>query len=227
MISIVIPTYNEAKYLPKTLDSILNNRKKPDEIIIVDDNSKDGTQEIALSYGAKVITVNKRNIGYARKTGFEHAKGDIIISASADIVVNEDWIEELVSPLKNYDLVYGSIYLQNPDFIEKHFQVFLNNLAEFLWKRNIIWASADNIAFTKSFYNKIGGMKPLKTGEDIDFIKRAMAHGKVFFNKKAIVYTSRRRIEAWGKWKYFWFHFNNFLKLNFGGKPEEEYEPIR
>jgi len=227
VISVVIPTYNEEKYLPKTLQSILNGTLIPDEIVIVDDQSEDRTREIAEEYGARIITVDKRNIGYARKVGFESAKGNLLVSASADIVVDKHWLEELVRPLDEWDLVYGSIYLQNPDWIERNFEVFLNEFAEVLWKMGIIWASGDNFALSKSFYWKIGGMRPLQTGEDIDLIRRAKKYGKVFYNKRAKVYTSRRRIEAWGKWKYFLFHFNNFLKLNFGGQPEQKYEPIR
>ena len=68
-ISIIIPAYNEEKYLPKTLESISKLERKPDEIIIVNASSTDKTADIARAFGAKVITAEKKTIGYSRQFG--------------------------------------------------------------------------------------------------------------------------------------------------------------
>ena len=227
--SVVIPTYNEEKYLPKALESITNQTIKPYEIIIVDSQSTDKTREIARAYGAKVITIKERGIGLARNIGAKHAKGDVIVCTSADVVVDRHWLEELGKALNHAELAYGSIYLQEADWVERAFELILNKcLTPLLSLLGLVFATCDNIAIKKSLYEKIGGInEKLNTGEDTDLVKRARKAGRVVYVEKARVYTSPRRIKKWGKLKYFWFHFKNFLTANLLGKTAKEYEPVR
>ena len=230
-ISIVIPTFNEEKYLEETLSSILMQSIKPYEIIVVDHNSKDKTQEIAKKHGCRIVKVDEPGISFARHIGALESKGDILVHTSADIRADKDWLKNLVSPLieKKAELTYGSIYLKDPDFIEEVFSSLLNNfLIPVLSKIGFVFATADNIASYKTFYFDIGGFNTkLITGEDTDLIKRAMKKGRVLYVKDAKIYTDSRRIRKWGKVKYFAFHFKNFLKTNILGKSEEDYEPVR
>ncbi len=231
-VSVVIPTYNEEKYLEETLNSIYEGSLKPFEVIIVDSFSNDRTREIALSYNARIITIKERGIALARHIGCSKVVGDIIANTSADVRVDEFWLERLTFPLSkeggDYDLTYGSIYLKDPDFIENIFSEFLNNFSPILDKLGLVFATADNIALKKGFYKKIGGFNvSMVTGEDTDLIRRAKEHGRVKYVKEAKVFTSSRRIRKWGKLKYFYFHFKNFLKVNLIKKDEKDYEAVR
>jgi len=87
-VSVVIPTLNEEAGIGITLDSIDSEaflkRNLDLELIIVDGDSQDRTQEIAELKGAKVIVEPRRGYGRAYKTGFQEASGDIIVTGDAD-----------------------------------------------------------------------------------------------------------------------------------------------
>lgn len=85
-ISVVIPTFNRARFLKKTIDSALNQTIKNYEIIIVDDGSSDNTKQIVESYGDKIKYIYQKNAGpsAARNTGIKHAKGTYIAFLDSD-----------------------------------------------------------------------------------------------------------------------------------------------
>jgi glycosyltransferase involved in cell wall biosynthesis len=88
--SVVIPAYNEEKYLPRLLASIDGARAKysggPDqiEVIVADNDSTDGTAEVAHAYGARVVHVGKRRIAAARNGAARVARGEILCFIDAD-----------------------------------------------------------------------------------------------------------------------------------------------
>lgn len=88
ILSIIIPTMNEAEGIGKTLQDIpiekINNIGYEVQIIIVDTNSTDKTTEIASKLGAEIVSEPHRGYGRAYKTGFSQAKGEIIATADAD-----------------------------------------------------------------------------------------------------------------------------------------------
>lgn len=92
-ISIIVPVFNGEKHLIKCMDSIINQTFKDIEIIIVNDGSSDGTLEIAQEYclnykNTRVVTKENAGLPQARKTGFEHSKGEYLMFVDVD-----DWIE--------------------------------------------------------------------------------------------------------------------------------------
>ena len=111
LISIVIPALNEEEGIKRTIESIpienLNKMGYDVEIIVVDGGSKDKTREIAESLGAKVIIEPRKGYGRAYKTGFEHARGDIIVTGDADGTYPFELIPQFVKMLeeKNLDFI--------------------------------------------------------------------------------------------------------------------------
>lgn len=79
--SVVIPTLNEAKSIGAVLDELPEGLL---EVLIVDGNSTDGTQGIAQSKGARVISESRRGYGRAYKTGFLAARGEIVAALDGD-----------------------------------------------------------------------------------------------------------------------------------------------
>jgi dolichol-phosphate mannosyltransferase len=121
LVSIVLPTYNERENIellvPKILDVFKENNLRG-ELIIVDDNSPDGTGELADTLAKKVpnITVIHRKVksglGSAYKAGFKKASGKIVMEMDADHSHNPHDIPRLVETvLKGYDLAIGSRYI--------------------------------------------------------------------------------------------------------------------
>lgn len=106
-VSVILPTINEEEGIGPTLDDI--NKKKFDEnnweleLIIVDGDSKDKTQEIAQRKGAKVIVEKRKGYGRAYKTGMPKATGDIIVTGDADATYPFDHIHEYIQMLIDED----------------------------------------------------------------------------------------------------------------------------
>ncbi len=109
MISIIIPCYNEAESLPiltKKITEILKNANISGEIIVVDDNSPDGTGELAerlkLQYNVKIIhRKRKEGLASAVLSGIEQSSGEIIGVMDADLSHDPEIIPKLTLPLKD------------------------------------------------------------------------------------------------------------------------------
>lgn len=86
-ISVVVPAYNEAQWLPATLDQLLATGL-PDEVIVVDDGSTDGTWETLAAYRDRVVTLRhprNRGKGAALATGIRHTQGEIVVFCDAHL----------------------------------------------------------------------------------------------------------------------------------------------
>jgi len=120
LVSAIIPTYNEADYLPACLTSLKNQTYTPIEAIIVDYQSEDMTKSIASSMGAEVLDIEARGIGLARDKGVAHSRGEILFHTDADCVYEWKFVEECVRTLeRGYDLVqvpYTHYDTKNPLF---------------------------------------------------------------------------------------------------------------
>lgn len=111
-ISIVIRAYNEAKHIGKLLAGIAAQGLAPDEVILVDSGSTDGTPEIAARRGAKVVHIAKHDFTFGRalNVGCAAATGDILVFVSAHVYpVYDDWLARLVAPFgeQRVALSYG------------------------------------------------------------------------------------------------------------------------
>lgn len=108
LISVIVPTYNCAQWLPRCVDSLLAQTYENLEIIVVDDGSKDNTMEVMAGYTERfsnVKAIRKVNGGEyaARLTGVEHAQGDWIGFADADDEVEPQMYERLLENAKQYN----------------------------------------------------------------------------------------------------------------------------
>src|SRR3990167_6419162 len=118
-VSIIIPTYNEAKNLPLLAEEIFNsvNKKYDAEIIFVDDNSPDGTGDIAESLGkifpVKVIhRSGKLGLGSAVREGFLFSERPIVGVMDADLSHDPSVINTMLEELASSDIVIGSRFVQ-------------------------------------------------------------------------------------------------------------------
>jgi len=103
MISFIIPAYNEEWELSSTIASIrvaASDVTQAYEIIVVDDASTDATAELAAQAGARVISINRRQIAAARNAGARAAQGDYLFFVDADTRINPKHIYEAIAALK-------------------------------------------------------------------------------------------------------------------------------
>jgi len=201
LISVVIPAFNEEKFIEKTLQSILNQDYKDFELIVVDNNSNDNTSKIAKDFGAKVIFEPLQGVGFARQKGFMEAKGEIIATTDADTILPSNWVSRIVEEFKkDKDLVaFGGLYsLYSGPMTAKIAVYYLSYpfwLLDKLFSHGWCLPGA-NLAVRKDAFLKIGGFRTdLKLGEDANISLRIKEVGKVKFDPDFLVQTSGRRFK--------------------------------
>ena len=116
VITVVIPAYNEEKTIGDVIFgtiSAMEGSRMPFEILVVDDGSTDNTRRIATRYKAAVLANGKnRGKGYTLRKGFQHARGNIVVTMDADGAHRPKEIPDLINPLFNgVDIVAGSRFL--------------------------------------------------------------------------------------------------------------------
>lgn len=124
MLSIILPTYNEAQNIKKTISSLVNvldEAKVPFEILVADDNSPDGTKNIVEKLSAKdkrirlLVRYADKGLSKAIVDGFEHAKGNFFLVMDADGQHDETIIPRMFAEKEMYDIVVGSRYVKGGD----------------------------------------------------------------------------------------------------------------
>lgn len=114
IISVIVPTYNCAQYLPEALDSILAQQYPNLEIIVVDDGSSDGSAEIAESYGSPVRVIRQQNKGpaAARNRAAQEAKGEYLAFLDGDDIWLPGKLKAQVDYIQSHPeakIVYASL----------------------------------------------------------------------------------------------------------------------
>jgi dolichyl-phosphate beta-glucosyltransferase len=116
-LSVVIPSFNEEKRLPATLERIAHyitacGRKT--EVIVVDDGSVDGTARIAESFRAKIEDIRvvsngqNRGKGYSVRHGFMESSGETVLFTDADLSAPIEEADKLLAKMDEYDVAIGS-----------------------------------------------------------------------------------------------------------------------
>ena len=123
LFSIIVPIYNAKNYIHKCIDSILSQKSKDYELLLVDDGSTDGSSSICDEYAEtshQIRVIHKKNGGVvsARAIGIKEAKGEYILYVDADDWVAENWLEKISEqiysvPEKPDIVVFGSIGIYN------------------------------------------------------------------------------------------------------------------
>ena len=124
--SIIIPNYNEERYIKRCLESIFNQTidKLNYEVIVIDDGSNDNSVAIIKQYNVKLLNSNRLGAGGARNKGMDIASGKYIILLDGDdYLYKNDVLEKLDKKLNNQDIVfvkYKQILGQEEKFEEEN-----------------------------------------------------------------------------------------------------------
>ena len=202
-VSVVIPAFNEEKYIGDTLFSLLKSEQKTSieyEVILVDNNSTDKTTEAAKKFAdgmnLKIFHETQQGRGAARARGFLEAQGEIILSADADTIFYKGWIETLASSIKgDVVAVTTSCKISDLDSFSNAFFNFVQPVFMVLYKLTIghYWLSGFSFGILKSVYEKSGGFDyKLQSQEDIDLSFKISKLGKIKFINKPVVFSGRR-----------------------------------
>lgn len=202
-ISLVIPVYNEEKYIKNCLQTIINQKVKPDEVIIVDNNSQDNSLKIISNFynklPLKIIHEKKQGIIFARNKGFNIASGDIIVRTDADAQQKNDWLYQIKKNFskKNINALTGPVV-----FYDLPFQFpFYSKILIYLFKiiTGYFPLFGPGLAITKKAWQKIKNEVCLdhkKVHEDMDLSIHLNNKGfKIHYDPNFISYASGRRIK--------------------------------
>jgi glycosyltransferase involved in cell wall biosynthesis len=172
-VSIIIPAYNEERYIEKTLLALRGSDYPTDflEIIVVDNASADNTVHIARKYSDKVLCLEEGNVGAVRNLGAQHAAADILVFIDADCTVDSGWVARGVKFLISQEnCAFGGACKASPqaNWIERLW--LLDSIANPRIPTALLGSC---IFITKVLFEKIGGFnEEMTSGEDSDLSRR-------------------------------------------------------
>lgn len=181
LLSIIIPTYNEAEYLPTLLDCLHKQTWKNFEVIIADNNSIDFTRKLAENFGAKVVKGGWP--GVARNQGSKHTNASLILFLDADVTIDINFLARTLIEFDqlNLDLANFRFGFPWPNLLAAFVYQLWNLVQPLTLKRKSKWASGAGILIKRSVFEKLGGFnETLRYGEDVNLINRACAQRKRF-----------------------------------------------
>ena len=202
-VSLYIPIYNGESTIESVLKSVFKLSPGPDEIIIINDGSKDKTLSILEKYTDQIkIVNNERNMGlaYSRNKGISESKNEDVASLDADVEVNPDWLNDLVNIKKKYSsaITGGKLrekYKDRSIYDQwRHFHATQNSFGERDIDNLERPLAGSNTLLSKSAWKRVGGYEnQYKTnGEDATFCQKLLnLNFKISYSAKAISYHLR------------------------------------
>lgn len=213
--SIIIPTLNEEKFLPKLLECLQKQKFKNFEVILVDGKSEDKTIEKAREFEEKfnkshetyktykIISSSKRNVSHQRNLGAKEAAGEYLVFFDADVAMGEDFLKKVFQHIKKEESLFLTTWIV-PDSNEMvdELLILLTNYAIALAKyTKKAFLPGFNIIVERRTFFAIGGFdEKVKHAEDIYFAQRAKKKGiSLHFLKEPTLTMSLRRFRSEGR----------------------------
>lgn len=203
--SVIIPLYNKAPYVRKTVESVLSQTLGDYELIIIDNGSTDGSSEIVAGFTDPRIRIVRleENVGVsnARNKGVELSTAPYITFLDADDWWESTFLEEMAGLIERHPNagIYGTGYyiVKNgkkrvaPIGVEEGFSEGEINYCKVYAKTLCMPLTSITVAMPRTVFDEMGGFKPyLKLGEDFDlWIRIVLKHKVVFLNKSLSNYN--------------------------------------
>ena len=184
--SVVIPVYNKANFLAKTLQSVIDQKFKDFEIIIVNDGSTDKSLEVIKQFkDSRVQVYNQKNKGasMARNYGVAQAQSKWIALLDADDIWHDNHLKEIYNTIQKlpeadvvstaYQIELHYNFVKQPAYSKPKPKAinYIDDYFAYSLIDPLFWTST--LAFKKSCFLETGGFDPiLKTGQDLDLIIR-------------------------------------------------------
>lgn len=206
IISVIIPVYNTEQYLERCINSVLEQSFHDFEVILVDDESTDGSGLICDRYAKKhscIKTIHTNNGGpaRARRIGFENSNGQYIMFMDSDDYVSTDIMKEMYEYVGEADIVCSNIYkVKDGKKIEKQ-PFYKQSEVSFVTTHDILYEF-----FTKRYINGALWAKLIKRDmfDGIDFCEEAIIGEDI--NLMLQLYERAEEVKCLSKPLYFYFH---------------------
>lgn len=211
--SVIIPTLNEEKFLPRLLSDLASQKETDFETFVVDGNSQDRTKEVTLEFQKKIknlyfFSVERRNVSFQRNFGSQKAQGQYLIFLDADSRISNSFIKNLKKEIsKSHYLIYlPAIKPQSLSYQD----IFLFNATNLIIELSQLtpkpFSSGGSIIIQKDFFHFLGGFdEKLFLAEDHEIIQRAKKMGvSAKFLRNIKVRFSLRRMKKEGRLEIFY-----------------------
>jgi len=215
MISCIVPAHNEEALLGRTLSALDTSMRalgEPFEVIVVDDASTDRTGEIAVEHGARVVSVNHRQIAATRNAGAAGAAGETLIFVDADTSVTELAVRGAIEALRQGAVGGGASVRFDEGRLPFYARVLQFVLPTTL--RMLRLAPGCFLFCTREAYLAAGGFdEGLYAAEEVVFTQRLKRQGR-FVILREFTITSARKLRARSAFQLLWIG----LRLAVGGE---------
>lgn len=221
-LSIIIPTLNEAGYLPRLLNSIAEQTYIGKlQVIVVDGYSVDKTSEIAKSFGNRIADLlvlrAKRNIGHQRNFGAQNAKYHYLLFLDADVILPPDLIQEIARKVRLPEpFIVGTMHTtSHMNLIDRFFLLFIYLLLFCSWAAKVPAINGDFTLTTAANHKAIKGfVEGALLGEDIDYAIRSVKSGaKYKYFLRPTIIASDRRVRDMGRWRLLLLWTRGYLRV--------------
>ena len=220
-LTVIIPTLNEIAYLPGLLNALAVQTRLPDEVIVADAGSTDGTAELARTRGARVIRGGMPAVG--RNAGAQVAGGDLLLFLDADVLPPPDFIARVLEEFKRKEYDVATCFIAALDENPLDRMICLGTNLYFQIIQPVSPHAPGFCILSKRATHEImeGFDESLILSEDIDYARRAKRHGKFGMLTSTRIPVSMRRVGKEGLvglgLKYAWCEIYALL-----GKPVRE-----
>ena len=226
--SIVIPAYNEEFYLGDCLRS-LQQQDFPGtvEVIVVDNDSSDGTGDVARAAGVTVIRHTDRGVCQARQCGTDAAAGTIIVSADADTIYPTGWLSAIDGWFSGHPeaiAVGGPCFFHDGPRWGLLLQQVLFGVVALVQRLGgpVLYITATNFAFLRSAFPGYD-VRLTQGGDELDLLRRLRREGLVRFDATNPATTSARRMERGAAYNFavsfFYYYILGYAVNRLLGRP--------
>lgn len=231
IISIIIPSYNEATYIGRLLSALTSQKFADFEVIVSDAQSKDGTQEVVDSFENKLdikfVEAPPKGPAYGRNQGAKHARGQWLLFLDADVDIKDpSFVDILLNETKEHGWDTSSAKMTAHGAAAKQYARLFKYQKLLLHTRRPV--ASGYCLFTRAsiFKNAAGFNEKIKFGEDYEYVSRTGGGGKFGFVEKTQYYVDPRRNEEDGL-KLAWQGTLNEIYRLFRGYKKLEKQPIK
>ncbi|KPV64681.1 MAG: Glycosyltransferase AglE [Candidatus Bathyarchaeota archaeon BA1] len=191
-VSVVILTRNSVATIRKSLESIFQQTRKPDEVIVVDGGSTDGTLDVIERYPIKLVTEPGLGFGHARNLGVRNAEGDLIYFIDSDCYADPQWIKKMLPHFDDPEIagVTGQTRLWNVNSGVARFLACVGGRMSMPTQHNYVKiAPTMNLAIRRNEVLDIGGFdEELVRCEDTDLTYKVTQRHKILYEPEAIIW---------------------------------------